>query len=85
MSLKYFININAPQNFANSQHSSVCYAIYVHWQLHISDANGKELAIPLHQSLEGYIESHMGVGVNDSSGQRKRKTAAPAVRAMRAR
>lgn len=64
MSLKYFVNLSAPQTFARSP---VCYYICIKWQTHIFDASGNEFAIPLYHPLE---DRHIEVGLKDSSGQR---------------
>jgi hypothetical protein len=42
----------------------------IHWQTHVLDANGREIAKPFHPSLEDCFGSHVKAGVNDSSGKR---------------
>ena len=69
MPVKYFVNINPPQTFVMNQQNLVFYAVCIHWQLHMFDANNKEIALPLQESPENDIKSHIEIGVNSSSGQ----------------
>lgn len=68
MSLNYFVHISSPQTFENRLYNSVRYAICIHWQLHVLDANRKMLVIPSDEPLESHIENCIEIGVKSSSG-----------------
>lgn len=68
MSLNCFVHINPPQTLVNRLYNPVLYAICIHWQLHVFDANRKMLVIPFNEPLGSHIENYIEIDVKSSSG-----------------